>query len=341
LLRSAEALELRPNDITFMLSGDTSLPGRASAWEIGVVSFCVSDVLKNVSPLGKGVRYRVRLQIRKDKTNQQGRDIHRFLDCVCPLPFGTNIVPLCPVHCAARLCFRHTGSKHSLCDQGIGMGSLSPSQYLNCLRTLISAAGIQRTDLFNGESVERFGTHSLRRGGAQALAMGGWSLDAIKFFGRWLSNAVELYLLDIPFRTDGHKLAASMVQQSSLSGESVLNGMVQSPRNMPLQIGSRIKVMFPAPLEVAPILGCPKADVSAGDFAWFEVRVIRMAGNCLGELPGDGFFAHWDSPTNEELRTLKPVDLCPVNCCAVIPLTSSVGGTALCFNTVNFVWMRL
>ena len=38
-----------------------------------------------------------------------------------------------------------------------------------------------------------YGTQSLRRGAAQALIEAGWSMEAVKFFGRWLSDAIELY----------------------------------------------------------------------------------------------------------------------------------------------------
>ena len=60
--------------------------------------------------------------------------------------------------------------------------------------------------------INLFGTHSLRRGGAQALATAGWALEDIKFFGRWASDAVELYLLEAPFAAKGHLIAAAMLQ---------------------------------------------------------------------------------------------------------------------------------
>ena len=40
--------------------------------------------------------------------------------------------------------------------------------------------------------IQRFRTHSFRRGGAQALCWAGWSLEASEAFGRWLSGAIEL-----------------------------------------------------------------------------------------------------------------------------------------------------
>ena len=342
LLRSAEVLNVSPNDVTFILSGDISLPGRVAAAELGVASFSAQDVSFGISPPGETRRFRVRLQIRKDKINQQGRDIHRFLDCVCMAPFRRLVVPFCPVHCAARLLLRHRGSTHSKCDPGLGLDPPSASRYLACLRSLITDAGIRRTDLFAGEMIERFGTHSLRRGGAQALAMGGWSLDAIKFFGRWLSNAIELYLLDIPFKTDGHKLASSMVPNRQIVGETSDQAVVRSLTIRPLSVGALLKVLLPAPLEVAPLLGLPYADPSAcGDSGWFEVRILRLSGDILDGPPPVPAFALWRSPLDTDLRSMLPSERCPPNCCVVVPASAQACAQALCFDLTAFTWMRL
>jgi hypothetical protein len=341
LLRSAEVLNVTPCDVTFVLSGDTSLPNRAAASELGVTAFSARDVSLGISPPGETRRFRVRLQIRKDKINQQGRDVHRFLDCVCAEPFSGRAVPFCPVHCAARLLNRHRGPTHSKCDPGLGLDPPTASRYLACLRALISAAGIRRTDLFAGEMIERFGTHSLRRGGAQALAMGGWSLDAIKFFGRWLSNAIELYLLDIPFRTDGHRLASSMVPNRQIVGEASEQAIVRSLTIRPLSIGALLKVLLPAPLEVAPLLGLPHTDSSVGDSGWFEVRVLRLSGGLLGGPPPVPAFSLWKSPADTELRTMSPAEKCPPNCCVVVPASAQACATALCFDLTAFTWVRL
>ena len=53
-------------------------------------------------------------------------------------------------------------------------------------------------DLKTAEGRNLYGTQSLRRGAAQALVEAGWSIDDVKFFGRWLSDAIELYLLQVP-----------------------------------------------------------------------------------------------------------------------------------------------
>ena len=44
----------------------------------------------------------------------------------------------------------------------------------------------------------RFSTHSLRRGGCQFFYRLGVDIDSIRIWGRWKSDAVWLYLMDLP-----------------------------------------------------------------------------------------------------------------------------------------------
>jgi hypothetical protein len=341
LLRSEEALNLCPNAITFLLSGENCLPGRAAAVEQGVQAFTALEVARGITPPGEPRRFRIRLQIVRDKVNQQGRDVHRFLDCVCPVPFDASCVPLCPVHCASRLVRRHRGPTHVKCDPGLGLDPPTSSRYLACIRFLIAAAGIRRTELFAGEPLERFGTHSLRRGGAQALALGGWSLDAIKFFGRWLSSAVELYLLDIPYKAEGHKLASSMVPNHRMVGELEGCNVVKTLTIRPIVVGALLKVLFPAPAEIADFLGRPLDESSQLFSGWFEVRVIRVEGDLFGGPPSAPLFVWWKAPSDSELVELSPLQACPPSCYAVVPAAAKTCEKAICFNFTAFSWMRL
>ncbi|EGZ12944.1 hypothetical protein PHYSODRAFT_446922, partial [Phytophthora sojae] len=52
-----------------------------------------------------------------------------------------------------------------------------------------------------GEDPDRYGTHSMRSGGATSLFTTGIDRLAIKRFGRWKSDAYERYT-----RIDGHTL---------------------------------------------------------------------------------------------------------------------------------------
>ena len=66
------------------------------------------------------------------------------------------------------------------------------------------------------------------RGTAQALALAGWALEDIKLFGRWMSAAVEVYLLDVPMRTHARDLADSMVHGIRGASEGRGHGPVTS-----------------------------------------------------------------------------------------------------------------
>ena len=79
--------------------------------------------------------------------------------------------------------------------------------------------GFRLVDEKTGRSF--FGTHSLRRGGAQALVAAGWDLDAIKCFGRLFFEAAELYALQAvqsPTRRHGADLSKYMSGVRSLRG---------------------------------------------------------------------------------------------------------------------------
>ncbi|OWY99153.1 hypothetical protein PHMEG_00029898, partial [Phytophthora megakarya] len=55
------------------------------------------------------------------------------------------------------------------------------------------ATAIKHAAAANGENPDRFGSHSLRSGGATALFNAGVDSLAVKKFGRWRSDAVEAY----------------------------------------------------------------------------------------------------------------------------------------------------
>ena len=90
------------------------------------------------------------------------------------------------------------------------------SQLLAFLRAGLALLGYDLVDPVSGR--ELYGTHSLRRGAAQALVAAGYSLEEIKFFGRWLSACIELYLLSVPMDTYGKDVSAAMIGFKNLSG---------------------------------------------------------------------------------------------------------------------------
>ena len=55
-------------------------------------------------------------------------------------------------------------------------------------------ARLERAASAEGYEPERFGSHSLRIGGATALYHAGMPVEVIKRYGRWASDAFQLYL---------------------------------------------------------------------------------------------------------------------------------------------------
>ncbi len=334
LLRSAEALALSPDAITFLAEGQVALPGSVAAREMGIKSYPASMVVRSLFTKDSARRFRVRVRIKKDKTNQQGKDVHRFLDCVCTeIQLGTASPPFCPVHCAARLCERHSGPATSHFTSGIGTSSLEPSAYLSMLRHMISVAGFERFEILDGEQTERFGTHSLRRGGAQALAMAGWSMDNIKFFGRWLSSAVEVYLLDIPFRVRGHLLAKSMVSSWNGAGErdSIFPSVKPCVPKLPAR-GDRLRISLPVD---------PSSEDTPAS-GWYDALVVGTQGfvfNTLDKLVSKLTILDSDL----RATNLVPPDLpgsCAEGWIIVRPFPLFEQSPALYFELSSIEWIR-
>ena len=334
LLRSAEALALSPDAISFLLEGVIALPGSALAREQNVQSFSAAQVVEQLSLPGSGSRFRVRIRIKKDKTNQQRKDIHRFLDCVCrEVQLGVACPPFCPVHCAARLCLRHKGTAGGRFNSGFASTPIEPAAYLAFFRSLIGNAGIERFEIWEGEQAERFGTHSLRRGGAQALALAGWSIDNIKFFGRWLSAAIEAYLLDIPFKVKGHLLAKSMVSSWKGDGERDIAFQVTKPcRSKTPARGDRLRVCLPA----------DPSDQDTQASGWYDTIVVGTHGFVFQTLAN---LVSKLTILDNELRSvnLTPPSLpgvCSTGWIVVRPFPIVEKDHALCFSLASVAWIR-
>ena len=82
-------------------------------------------------------------------------------------------------------------------DWYISIGSksiiLKSQGFLNQVRRNLTIAEIPTT---NPDGTNRYGTHSFRRGGAQALAKAGWTADMVLRWGRWQSLAANRYVQD-------------------------------------------------------------------------------------------------------------------------------------------------
>ena len=86
-------------------------------------------------------------------------------------------------------------------------GSDPPSAgaLLAFIRRALQLLGYQTQE----DGKELYGTHSPRRGAAQAFCAAGWSLEQIKFFGRWRSSCIGRYLF--PRSAFGDDFSASML----------------------------------------------------------------------------------------------------------------------------------
>jgi hypothetical protein len=73
-----------------------------------------------------------------------------------------------------------------------------------------------------GQEPERFGSHSLRSGGASALFNAGFDSLAVKLFGRWKSDAVERYT------RIGGRLTAKMAHEMMAKPAILQNGGVSA-----------------------------------------------------------------------------------------------------------------
>ena len=115
------------------------------------------------------------------------------------------MLPLCPVHAAAR---------HLSRLRALGPGSSAPGRRLfpsatggavrkrdavAALRLALGAAGIPTTtQVAPDKVVQVFGGHVARVSGAQFLAAAGVPVATIQLLGRWSSNAIERYIQKAP-----------------------------------------------------------------------------------------------------------------------------------------------
>ena len=238
------------------------------------------------------------------KTNSEGLICKRTLECCCDpsesLSGQQRLLPLCPF-CAANLLVKDSVKASKRLDSRKaalvseipdsarefwteplrpGDGSSSPKSSV-LLAFLREGLRLIHVTTVNADGRELYGTHSLRRGAAQALVVAGWSLEAIKFFGRWLSSCVELYLLSVPMEQFGQDVSASMLRASGLSGANATRKSAKSKpsfegapvlsfRKSCLQAGVRLQAFLPELLEHSEADDDDDLDQSVG---WFAAQV--------------------------------------------------------------------
>ena len=107
---------------------------------------------------------------------------------------------ICPVEAMHRLFVRHPERFHGGADSLLPLFRLSNGQPLwaSQITVLLETAAIEE-----GLPSARFGTHSMRIGGATALLHAGVPIELIKRMGRWVSDSFQRYLWEAAEGTEG------------------------------------------------------------------------------------------------------------------------------------------
>ena len=293
------------------------------------------------------------------KTNHVGLKCVRTLECVCqhgePTLDGgvthdrserSSQLPLCPYCAAKRLCddsLKVQPNRSEPLRPADGSKAPTSANLLYLIRTLLVACMICVVD---GEGRFIFGTHSLRRGAAQALVMAGYSMDAIKFFGRWLSSAVELYLLTCPISSFGGDIAAGMsgvvsMWPTKLSGAEPDEKVwhmdrksvflpPQSHARAKVRVGSKLRLTLPHLLRMDFLSPEVKSHLDCDDDMFelpegpssdpVEASVVALLPSSVATLPGvdmsilqydDSVVSHVLHPA-DDLMKYSPDDRCVI-----------------------------
>ena len=111
------------------------------------------------------------------------------------------------------------------------------------------------------EGSKMYGSHSARGGGALAMALAGWSEQYICKWGRWESDAVQIYILDGPI-LNTQNIASSMRNQN-------------------------LKVIFNTEVEPLPEIGDEVRVWIQNDEVWLNGYVSFVANHTFKFVPFD------------------------------------------------------
>ena len=251
------------------------------------------------------------------KMNQEGVRCRRTHFCVCDEDSKRSdmdrLLPVCPYCAAFAVCVDNDkvsdDSSAPLRPDDVYDKAPKSEHMLKLLRAMLELFAAKfpefGLDLKTAEGRNLYGTQSLRRGAAQALVEAGWSIDDVKFFGRWLSDAIELYLLQVPMRSYGQDVAASMTRMKKMSGadavvppkgHEAVGEVTFEPERVCaraiLGVGDRIKLLLPDLLmdsvsqRVAHDLDEElKSTVNSGYFTGQIMAILPAASQIVFDLP--------------------------------------------------------
>ena len=295
------------------------------------------------------------------KTNTEGLTCTRSHFCVCNSNQAfklansevEKLLPVCP-YCSACLLVADSALSEPDAAQPLRPAPVfrnrpppapKSCQLLAFLRKGMFLLGFA---LIDAEGEQNYGTHSLRRGAAQALCAAGYTIETIKFFGRWLSQAVELYLLSVPVETFGHGIAASMLG-TSLGGADPVGKLGQLGgkkgfSRVTLKAGSKVKALLPdlaTPVDLTFDLqeaGMP-SELNAPPNGWLDAEVLSI----LPALPEAS-----DSSVSTELFYHESIckafphdfnrleSRTPAQRCALLKMAPEMPTVVVCFESVYF-----
>lgn len=164
-------------------------------------STCSADKCKCKADVNLG-KQSCWIKIRGDKTEQSGSVITRKLRCVCGGKQMSREVPICPVCCLRKI---RMESKMTVDDRHwkLAAGSKDkPLAYDGFHKMLMQLMEDIGEDIYEDDGhTKKYGGQSLRRGGAQRLALEGTPVHLIKLWGRWESFVVFRYILECPLES--------------------------------------------------------------------------------------------------------------------------------------------
>lgn len=134
----------------------------------------------------------VKIAISGSKTEQTGKLVDREQGCTCDVDKR-----LCPTHQLERhlknLPAARRGKKELVFE-------VNYHEALEVLLEMLEDAGVPTEE----DGRRKYGFHSFRRGGCQALARAKWPYEAIRTFARWGSDAILRYLREAPLEVSRH-----------------------------------------------------------------------------------------------------------------------------------------
>ena len=107
------------------------------------------------------------------------------------IPLAASSSPLCPVTAIRTLHARHPAPPDAPAFNR-NFGPFSKRYFIDKVHEYLLRAGI---------STHGFSGHSLRKGAAVTAKARGLSKDEIKLLGRWKSDAVDVYINEVPHST--------------------------------------------------------------------------------------------------------------------------------------------